>query len=126
MKSWAERLREEGAVRARREVAALLLRERFGGVPADLEERLSGLDSATLDSVLVRLIHVSSVEEFKAAIQEARRRRDRMQTRSGPRAAGQEGAPRVDTGGATRILVEAIDQRTPWGGLLAEASRRPR
>jgi hypothetical protein len=45
-----------------------LTRERFGTVPADLEERLVGPDEATLDDLLVRLVHVASADELMAGL----------------------------------------------------------
>jgi hypothetical protein len=127
MKSWGERLIEQGARRARREVAALLLRERFGNVPADLEEQLADVDGATVDTLLVRLIHASSVDEFMAGVQEARQQLQRTQGRSGRSRATRQGTPEMEAELAAWMLlrtVEHIDQDTQQGRLLIEASIR--
>jgi hypothetical protein len=127
MKSWAEQLREEGALRARREVVALLLHERFGSAPDELEEQLADLDTAALDALLVRIIHVASVEEIMAGVGEARDRRGSVQERSSPRSVRWQSKAEIDAETAAWLLqrtVDHIEQDTQHGKLLVEASRR--
>ena len=63
-----ERGREEGALLTKREVAAHLAQARFGDLSADLQARIARADSASLDTVLDRLLRVESVAGLLAAL----------------------------------------------------------
>jgi hypothetical protein len=57
---------EQGALRAKREMLASLVRVRFGTVPVNLETRLANLDEKALDRMGERVVQVASLEEFLA------------------------------------------------------------
>jgi hypothetical protein len=127
VQSWAARLIEQGALRARQQVVALLLHERFGNVPADLEEQLTDLDGAALDALLVRIIHVPSTEAFMAEVRGARDQLDGAQGPSGRRGARWLSKAEIDAETAAWLLqrtVEHIEQDTGQGRLFVEASTR--
>jgi hypothetical protein len=57
--------RTEGAVDGKIEAVLTVLRERFGAVPATVEERVrSTRDSAALNALLVRALHIASLDEL--------------------------------------------------------------
>jgi len=72
--TWAnemmQRGREQGilqdALAAKRDVASRLTRARFGGLPTQVETRLSTADADTLDRLLDRVVLAGSVDEFLA------------------------------------------------------------
>jgi hypothetical protein len=74
--TWSERLIaqgveqgiQEGVLRGKRQTVIRQTQERFGTIPAGLEERLAGLDEATLDGLLVRIVHVASADELMAGL----------------------------------------------------------
>jgi hypothetical protein len=73
--TWSERLIaqgveqgiQQGILRGKRETIVRQARERFGTIPAGIEERLVAMDEATLDGLLVRVLHVASVDDLLLA-----------------------------------------------------------
>lgn len=70
--TWADKLlrkgreegREEGELRAKREIVTRVARSKFGTIPDDLDTRLSGADVATLDRLVDRVVLVTTLDEF--------------------------------------------------------------
>ena len=64
--TWADKIllrgREEGDLRAKREVALRQARARFGVLPAGFEAALGDADNATLDAALDSLVLDGSIE----------------------------------------------------------------
>jgi hypothetical protein len=70
----AEQFREEGRAEAREkahsearaETLMMLLRTKFGRVPAQVSARVKAADAATLDRWLKRFVHASTLDEVLA------------------------------------------------------------
>jgi hypothetical protein len=65
---WADRLIHQGALRAKRESLLLLVRARFGEVPAGMEERLASLDESALNSQTERAATAATIDELLAGL----------------------------------------------------------
>jgi hypothetical protein len=66
MNLWKIEAKKEGKLEGKLNALLLVLRDRFGALPTELENRLSEIqDEVVLDSLLVRAIHVDTLDEFK-------------------------------------------------------------
>ena len=64
--TWADRMREEGAVEAKRETLLRQLTRKFGPLPEGVTARVNALQStAELDTYLDRLVTAGSLEEMQ-------------------------------------------------------------
>jgi hypothetical protein len=63
----AEMLRREGEARGKREALLLLLRQRFGRLPAAIVARIDKAGAAELDTWFMRVLTAESVDEVLEA-----------------------------------------------------------